>query len=159
VRNVRNGVCGAVPVLSRDVSEPGNAPPTHVRKDAPVLERAGGVDVEARVAALVEARRAELEQLVRQAVDRELEALVAAELAHRNGNGAVAASSPSAELDVPRPLAPAPEELRLCRVCGEQPAQQHRTVCGRCRERERKQRRERVAGDSGEDPPRPEPRE
>jgi len=45
-----------------------------------------GVDLEERIAALVQARRGELAELVRGVVDRELERLVEQELRARNGH-------------------------------------------------------------------------
>jgi hypothetical protein len=50
-----------------------------------VPEPVGGVDLEARIAALIEARRPELEQLVDAALDRELEAMIMARITSLNG--------------------------------------------------------------------------
>jgi hypothetical protein len=80
-------------------------------------------DLEERVAALAEKRRAEIEQLVRQRLDLIVQEVLDAEIAGRaNGNGAVytfgAADAPN---------------TRLCRTCGERPAPKHRTECDRCR--------------------------
>jgi len=98
----------------------------------------GPVDatLEARIDAALRSRRPVLEQLVREHVDQALgglvDDLVAAELDRRaNSNGAM-------------PAAP----VRLCRICGERSRDRGRTVCSRCRERERRERRAQAAQDS-----------
>jgi hypothetical protein len=90
--------------------------------------------IDERIGEIVAAHRPELEQLVRQAVDRELERLVEVELArYRNGNTAAATT-------------------RVCSECGERPAARHRTVCERCR-RARMREQQTVAAEP--EPPRP----
>jgi len=78
--------------------------------------------LEERVHQLVHAHRPHLEQLVRAAVDRELQALVDAELASRNGNGA----APSAA-------------TKICTECGNRlPVDRfdrNRNQCRACRTR------------------------
>jgi hypothetical protein len=105
------------------------------------LPEPASVDVEARVVALVQSHRPQLAELVRQAVDRELQALVQAELEHRangNGNGAQAARTASA----------------LCAPCGERTRMKGRTVCSRCKVREEWRRaRERQTAAAPEEPP------
>ena len=84
--------------------------------------------IDERITELVAAHRDQLEQLVREKVDAELERLVEAELERRENS-----ANPSEALTA----APA----RLCSICGEREPQRHRTVCGRCRERQKRERR------------------
>jgi hypothetical protein len=104
-----------------------------------VLE-AALVDVEARIAELVEARRPELERLVAQAVGAELARLVDAELERAvawlaNGSGATPTST----------SAP-------CSECGERPRAPGRTVCQACRSRrDRTRAREHRSPAAGDD--------
>ena len=85
--------------------------------------------IDARISELVSAHRPELEQLVRQAVDRELALLVDAEL-ERRGNGSSETAAAAA--------------TKVCRGCGRTlPAssfEKHRHVCRECRARQREQR-------------------
>lgn len=104
------------------------------------------VDVEARVREFVAVRRPVLEQLVREAVDQELERLVDAELAHR-GNGANSNVTSSVHSPASSPA--------LCARCGERPRAKHRTTCSRCRARERRTRAR--AAKPADDVPRPAP--
>jgi hypothetical protein len=90
--------------------------------------------IDERIGELVAAHRPQLEQLVRQAVDRELKHLVDAELKRRaNGNGAAATT-------------------RLCSECGERPAAKHRKVCEGCRHA---RMREQQTPAAEAEPPRP----
>lgn len=94
--------------------------------------------VEERIRTLVAAHHQELADLVRQAVDRELQELVELELRSRN---AVQNGSGPSHGQTPRP----------CRVCGLRPAARHRTICSGCRDRERRAKTT-AAGDDGEEP-------
>jgi hypothetical protein len=91
------------------------------------------VDLEQRVVALVEARRPQLVELVRQVVDRELEQLVAAELERRgDGNGHEAPASDSTP------------STKMCTSCARtlplSKFEAHRWKCRECRRRERETR-------------------
>jgi hypothetical protein len=134
----------------------GLASPAPTRKDATVPATVV-VDVEARIAELVEAHRPELVALVDAELDRQLERLVVERLAARNGarateleqaaNGAGAASSSR-----PGPITPA----ATCSSCGERPAVVGRTICNRCRGRRRRERQT-LADASDADGPRTAP--
>ena len=91
------------------------------------------VDVEARVVALVQSHRPQLAELVRQAVDAELERLVDAELRARNGNGATAPVETRATATT-----------RRCNRCGRDlpPSSfdKGRGTCRRCRHEQHLQR-------------------
>jgi hypothetical protein len=98
-----------------------------------------GADLERRVAALVQTHRPQLAEFVRQAVDQELQALVAAELASLNGaNGTRQERSPS----------PAGETSRQCRSCDRDLApsafETGRRVCRECRQRQHRERERRT---------------
>jgi hypothetical protein len=83
------------------------------------------VAIDERVQAIVHARRDQLEEIVRAAVDRELQALVDAELERRaNGNGTTGTLIRST-----------PSRTRICSACGERPAARLRTVCEHCRQK------------------------
>jgi hypothetical protein len=93
--------------------------------------------IDDRISELVGAHRSELVELVRQAVDRELQVLVAAELEHRaNGNGAPAVQEAT----------PAPP-LRTCKGCGRtldvSRFEAHRYRCKDCRRADAASSRER----------------
>jgi len=108
-----------------------------------------------RVELAVEAHRHELAELVRAAVDRELERLVALELerlASSNGGGsAMAEVGSSTVVEVASAMA---VTSRPCTRCGERAAAAGRTLCHRCRgARDRERRAARAADDDG---PRPE---
>jgi hypothetical protein len=106
------------------------------------------VDVEVRIAELVEAHRPELEQLVDQALERELQALVEQRLAARNGalERARQAVPPQAE-----PALAAKPTTKTCVSCGqEKPAsafEKYRRACRDCRRREAREREQRRAAD------------
>jgi len=99
--------------------------------------------LEERIQAIVhEQHRDQLAELVREVVDRELQALVEAELAARNGNGSTAQAA--------NPL----QETRHCRGCDRDlPAsafERGRHMCRACRrqqERDRERQRKAAADD------------
>jgi hypothetical protein len=100
------------------------------------------VDLEPRGAALVEARRPQPAELVRRAVDHELERLVAAELEQRsNGNGHTAPRSD------PRTLADATKACTgPCRRTLPLSAfEKGRAKCRQCRHAEHRARQDRAA--------------
>jgi hypothetical protein len=101
--------------------------------------------VDERIAELVQAHRPELEQLVHQAIDRELEALAQQEL-QRRGNGATS-------IDV----TPVPT-TRRCNDCGlEKPSgafEKGRDVCRECRHAQARDRERRAAAEPVAEPPR-----
>jgi hypothetical protein len=79
-----------------------------------------------------------LEQLIREAVDRELQTLVHG-LVEQNLDGRF----PIGSVENPTRAS----SVRLCSVCGERPAAKHRTKCERCRHTRNRERR-----DDAEDP-------
>jgi hypothetical protein len=111
--------------------------------------------IDERVQALVAAHRNQLAQLVRQAVDRELAALLDAELEHRaNGNGAHAAPGPQ---EAPR-AASAPT-TRTCKGCGRTLPlarfEKNRHKCRECRRDQYARWKERRAAGQTETPEQP----
>jgi transposase len=122
------------------------------------------VDVEARIAELVEAYRPELEQLVDQALERELaalvEELVEERLAARNGD---LRGAEHVKPDAPATLSStATAATKQCSGCGEtKPAgafEKHRSKCRECRRRDlarARERRESAEQDPPTDPDRP----
>jgi hypothetical protein len=100
----------------------------------------------ARIEAALNERRAVLAQLVAQAVEARLASLVEEQveaelerLAERVNGANTSGVRAGAEMKVLRASTSKP-----CRVCGERPAQRHRTTCSRCRhEGERARARER----------------
>jgi len=96
-----------------------------------------------RIFELVSAHRSELEQLVRQAVDTELERLIEAEFARR-GNGSSETVGPT---------------TKVCRDCGRTlPAsgfEKHRHVCRECRIRQNREREQRRQAEPDAELPRP----
>src|SRR5262249_7965983 len=128
----------------------GVATPTRVRRRLGVVPELAAAGLEARVIALVQSHRPQLAELVRQAVDRELVALVDAELARRNGNGAAPKLSAAKAQDDP------PGEQRRCKTCGETKPldrfEAHRHQCRECRRdavRARERRDKAAATDDG----------
>jgi hypothetical protein len=125
---------------------------------------AGAIDE--RISELVAAHHQELAELVRQAVDRELQSLVAAELEHRNGNGSrsqagtLKASQPGT-LSTIRPevvSGDSAETVKVCNRCGEtKPTtdfEAGRRTCRSCRWRQQRQREDvRAAADAEADRP------
>jgi hypothetical protein len=111
-----------------------------------VLE-ASAQSLEQRVALALEARRPELAELVRHAIDAELERLVDAELAAlvevESTNGATPIRVTPAAVTPP---------ARSCAECGQRPAAPGRRVCNGCRSRER--RRARAVAPVDDDGPR-----
>ena len=104
--------------------------------------------IDERIGERVAAHRSELEQLVRQAVDRKLERLIDAEFARRgNGSVSVATSATFAS-------------TKICRGCGRTlPAssfEKHRHVSRECRRDQNVEREQRRQADAAEDaePPR-----
>jgi hypothetical protein len=111
-------------------------------------------DLEQRVAALVEARRPQLAELVRRAVDHELERLVAAELEQRNGNGYVAT-----DFQVEHDQLEKTEHVsgtKVCTNCARSlplaKFEAHRSKCRECRRAEARAREHEQA--PAEEPPR-----
>jgi hypothetical protein len=114
------------------------------------------VELEQRVAALVEQHRSELEHPVDAELDRQLDALVAERIQARNGNGHASldrgdiAPSPSRQTggDVPA--------TKTCTRCGlEKPIDQYekfRNICWPCRRLQEREREERRAAECGELP-------
>jgi hypothetical protein len=97
----------------------------------PVPETAVG-DLEERVAALAEKRRAEIEQLVRQRLDLIVQEVLEAELrVIRPSQGLNTASNGNGAVDVTG--ASAAPVTRICAECGVRAAERHRTRCSKCR--------------------------
>jgi hypothetical protein len=98
------------------------------REPEPVLQTPGPSMLEQRAVALVDEHRVELEQLVDRELDRALDRLINERIRARNGK-------------------PSPA---LCTVCGERERAANRTVCTRCLERGKRERRAARAAAEGE---------
>jgi len=100
--------------------------------------------IDERISELVSAHRPELEQLIRRAVDRELEHLIEAEFARRGSGSSETATSAAVAT------------AKVCRDCGRtlpvSSFEKHRLVCRECRARQREQRRQ---AEADAEPPRP----
>jgi len=94
--------------------------------------------LEQRIAAVLEQHRPQLAELVHQAVDRELQALVAAELQRCNG------TTPSAIRNGTRARPSGQPDTRLCRTCGQAKPRDGfeagRAVCRGCRRAQHRER-------------------
>jgi hypothetical protein len=100
--------------------------------------------VQAKVAGRLEELNGTVEQLVAQAVDRELERRVVAIVeANIEARARPPLTTQSARDDT--------AVRRICKSCGERPAAPGRKVCYGCRERQRRERRRREADAEAED--------
>ena len=101
------------------------------------------VAIDERIHQLVEAHRPELEQLVDQALARELEALIEERLAARNGANPYprVGNAPAAQSERPEPSART-DATQVCEGCGgtkpETAFEKHRRRCRDCRRRDRR---------------------